>query len=83
MCMRGGVQNSQIWLSVSLDVSRRHLWNQPQNAVLEVVFLGGIATAQTALLNVDRLGVIILVRSVIGDETSLAVVAVDLKRRQP
>jgi hypothetical protein len=81
--MRGGVQNSQIWLSVSLDVSRRHLWNQPQNAVLEVVFLGGIATAQTALLNVDRLGVIILVRSVIGDETSLAVVAVDLKRRQP
>ena len=64
----------------ALDAARGHLRHQSQDAVLEVVFLEAVATAQAALLDVDRLGVRIILGPLPSDETCWAGVAVNLQR---
>lgn len=58
-----------------LHVPRRDLSHESQERVLEIVVLEGVAAAEAALLNVDRLGPPVFIASVARDDTSLIVVA--------
>jgi hypothetical protein len=59
-------------LIAAFDISRGHLRNQPNHAVLEIVLFKRVATAEATPLDVDRVGVRVFLGAVPRDESGFA-----------